>query len=235
MRWYSAPSRSKCSTSPPDGPCHIISGYVGLSSFRHALAAQLRQFSIALCGELLGDFPLSDHYTSGVFVAVPPTKSSGALLFNCLAKCLRSTGVSVVHFDTGDRCGADVLRNISDQIRAQTTAGDEDQAPCTLTEVVRSSMFGGSTLVLLIENIDLWAGTWEGCRALRALKSCRDDVNLSSDCKSKLLIVGSGEPAKMVTMTRDSAQAFYGAALTAVPGCRDKALAGHAVNLSIKR
>ena len=64
-----------------------------------------------------------------------------------------------------------------------------------------------------------------------ALKSCRDEVNLASDHAGKLLIVGSGEPSKMVVMTRDSAQAFYGAVLIAAPGDRDKALANHFVDL----
>lgn len=85
--------------------------------------------------------------------------------------------------------------------------------------------------MLLIENIDVWADTGEGSRALRALKSCRDDINLAPGRASKLLIVGIGAPAKLVIMTRDSSQAFYGAALIAVPGYREKALVRYQIDL----
>lgn len=229
MRWYRVPSQPKLIKNQRGGHCKVTGGYVGHPSIRRALAAQLRQFSIALCCELLSDSPLSDLYKSGTFVAGRPIKTSNTFLFNSLAKRLRSFGARVAHVEAKEFCGTDALRDLNDEIWAQTGNSDQGQAPTTLTEAFRYLTYGGATVVLLIENIDVWSDTAEGWRALRALKSCRDAVNLAEGRVGKLLIVGIGEPAKMVIMTRDGAQAFYAAALVAVPGYRDQALALHPV------
>lgn len=67
-------------------------------------------------------------------------------------------------------------------------------------------------MVILIEDIDIWSDTISGSRILSALKSCRDATNLSPESSGRLVVVGTGGTL-ISKFVRDSAQAFYGAAL----------------------
>lgn len=195
------------------------------------LPVQLKHFAAKLSSDLLSGSILNELYKSGIFIAGAPVRGANTFLFDCLARCLTSAGAKVARLHAEKFCGCSGLQGVSGEISAQTIGNGRGQTWGLLSEVVLSATSGGATLVVLIEGIDVWVDTEEGMRTLRALKSCRDAVNLTAGRTGKFVVVGIGDSTKVVTLTRDSAQAFYGAALIAVPGRGDLAPQGILVDL----
>lgn len=112
----------------------------------------------------------------------------------------------------------DVLERVTAAAGAQTRVGGRAQQSSDLNDLAFEITSGGTALVMLIEDVDTWADSREGIRMLRALKACRDATNLAlGGGRAKLLIVGTGSSTRLADLTRDSAQAFYGAIYLTLP------------------
>jgi hypothetical protein len=105
----------------------------------------------------------------------------------------------------------DVLERVTEAVRTQVMDTIWGRRPGGLKDLVRQITQDGTPFVMLIENIDAWVDSSEGVRMLCALKAIRDATNLPPGHGGKFLLVGIGASPKMIALTQDRSQAFYGA------------------------
>ncbi|MBV6324378.1 hypothetical protein [Duganella violaceipulchra] len=177
----------------------------------------LNRFATELCRDMLSGAVLDQGYQSGVFVAVGTHTGLQACFLDALEKRLLGSGAKVMRLRAHEFSGRDVLERVTAAAAIQTRVGGRAGQSSDLNDLILQTTSSGTALVMLIENVYAWADSPEGIRMLRALKACRDATNLALGSRAKLLIVGTGSSTKLADLTRDRAQAFYGAIYLTLP------------------
>ena len=180
------------------------------------LTGSLQEYAAVLARQLLSTKHLDVIFQSGVFLQSEFDQTTETLICDELAECLALAGAKVARLQAARLTDGEGLVTLSAEISAQVSGKVWNKPPRSLRETVCQATSGGDTLVLILREIETLGCTQEGVRVLRALKACRDAVNLVPDGQGRFLLVGVGKPRAIAALTGDSMQAFYGAALLAM-------------------